>query len=176
MNPANGAFAVRRLRQRNPRRAAVLCVAGAFVCLGWGVGVIAGFRRQPAVRTPLVATVYKEPTCQCCQTWIDRMRAAGFRVEIHDVKSPLRLNEIKQQFGVPASLSACHTARVGDYVVEGHVPPDLVLQLLARRPRIVGLSVPGMPAGSPGMEGTRNDHYDVLAFSRSGATRVYNHR
>jgi hypothetical protein len=121
-------------------------------------------------------TVYKDPACGCCRAWVDRMRAAGFDVQIHDVASAAARDEIKQQQGVTSALAACHTAIVGGYVIEGHVPPELVKRMLAEHPKIAGLAVPGMPAGSPGMEGMGTAHYDVLAFSPGGATQVYEKR
>jgi hypothetical protein len=101
------------------------------------------------------------------------MQAAGFEVQIHDVASADARDQIKRQQGVTPALAACHTAVVGGYVVEGHVPPELVQQMLMEHPKIAGLAVPGMPAGSPGMEGMGTDHYDVLAFTADGHSRVY---
>jgi hypothetical protein len=127
----------------------------------------------PALPT---VTVYKDPACGCCRTWVERMRAAGFDVQVHDVASATARDEIKRQQGITSALAACHTAVVGGYVVEGHVPPELVKRMLAEHPKIAGLVVPGMPAGSPGMEGMGTDHYDVLSFTGDGATRVYDKR
>lgn len=117
--------------------------------------------------------VYKSPSCGCCRAWVDHMRKAGFAVTAHDVDD---LSPIKRQFGVPEALESCHTGYVGGYVVEGHVPADVVRRALAERPGIRGLAVPGMPSGSPGMEGGRVDRYDVVAFDRAGTTRVYARR
>jgi len=118
-------------------------------------------------------TVYKDPACGCCRAWVDRMRAAGFTVEIHDVASAAERDAIKRQHGVTPALAACHTAIVGNYVVEGHVPPELVKRLLSERAPVAGLAVPGMPAGSPGMEGMGTAPYDVLTFTANGTTKVY---
>ena len=115
--------------------------------------------------------VYKTPTCGCCTLWVDHLRANGFEVEVHDVPdtTPVRRRE-----GVPARLGSCHTAKVGGYVIEGHVPAAEIHRLLRERPRIDGLAVPGMPIGSPGMEmGSRQDTYDVLAFNGAGETLVF---
>ena len=100
------------------------------------------------------------------------MRANGFRVDARDVDD---VAPIRQRHAVPEALASCHTALVAGYVVEGHVPADLVERLLRERPRVAGLAVPGMPAGSPGMEvpGARAERYQVLAFDRSGKTRVF---
>ena len=94
-------------------------------------------------------TVYKRPTCGCCTEWVSHVRQHGFRVRIRDVTD---LQPIKTRHGVPADLHSCHTTLVGGYVVEGHVPAALVERLLRERPTVVGVAVPGMPVGSPGME------------------------
>ena len=117
--------------------------------------------------------VYKNAACGCCGSWIDHMKAAGYTVEVHDVDD---LNSIKQQHNVTGQLASCHTAIIDGYVVEGHVPAEDVTRMLAERPAILGLSVPGMPVGSPGMEqGSPEDYhaYDVVTFDGSGATSVY---
>ncbi len=119
-------------------------------------------------------TVYKSPTCGCCGKWIDHLKANGFRVTTRDVAD---VNPYKQQYGVPRHLASCHTAVVEGYVIEGHVPADVVRRLLAERPKFSGVAVPGMPIGSPGMEqGTRKDPYDVVAFDREGRVTVYERR
>ena len=110
-------------------------------------------------------TMYRSPTCGCCTAWADHMRAAGFEVETHDVPD---VTPIKERYGVPAGGRSCHTALVGDYVIEGHVPASDVVRLLRQQPpNATGLAVPGMPVGSPGMEmpGRPADRYDVLVFS-----------
>ena len=124
-----------------------------------------------AGRLPEV-TVYKSATCGCCTEWVAHLRRHGFPVKTEDVAE---LQPVKARHGVPADLQSCHTALAGGYVVEGHVPADLVERLLRERPKIAGLAVPGMPAGSPGMEvpGARAERYQVLAFDRSGKTRVF---
>lgn len=117
-------------------------------------------------------TVFKSATCGCCRQWIEHMRSRGFAVKSLDVED---IATIKTQYGVPASAASCHTALVGGYVVEGHVPADAVKRLLAEKPRVVGIAVPGMPAGSPGMElpSGRVDPYDVVTFDKSGALAVF---
>lgn len=120
--------------------------------------------------TPTVV-VYKSPTCGCCTAWADRMRAAGFRLEVHDTAE---VSPVKQRLGVPLNLASCHTATVAGYALEGHVPPATVLRLLRERPQVAGLAVPGMPAGSPGMEqGAQKDPYEVVAFGAGGETQVF---
>jgi hypothetical protein len=121
-------------------------------------------------------TVYKTPTCGCCGKWVEYMRAAGFDVEVHDLND---LTAIKKKLGVPQAMSTCHTARVGRYVLEGHVPVEPVRRLLKERPTtIIGLAVPGMPWGSPGMEvpGAQTHPYSVLTFDSAGQTTVFERR
>ena len=117
-------------------------------------------------------TVYKSPTCGCCKSWVEHVKAAGFAVEVHDLDD---LGEIKDEAGVPDGARSCHTAIVDGYAIEGHVPAETIKRLLKERPKIAGLAVPGMPAGSPGMEvpGQAADKYDVVAFDRKGALTVY---
>ena len=117
-------------------------------------------------------TVYKTPTCGCCQGWVDYLKTRGFRVETHDLDN---LDGIKTQHGLTdPALKSCHTAIVDGYVVEGHVPAADIRRLLAEKPKAIGLAVPGMPIGSPGMEqGSRRDPYDVLLVLRDGRTRVF---
>jgi len=126
---------------------------------------------NPADPNAPLAVVYKSPTCGCCNNWVGHMRQSGFRVETHDTAG---VDAIKDQEHVPGNLRSCHTARIGGYVIEGHVPADLVQRLLREHPAdIAGLAVPGMVTGSPGMEGPDPQHYDVVAFTKDGQTRVY---
>ena len=115
-------------------------------------------------------TVYKSPTCGCCKEWEKHMRESGFTVVSHDVSD---LNAVKHQHGVTQDIGSCHTATVGGYVLEGHVPAADVKRLLAERPAIAGLAVPGMPMGSPGMEGIYSDKFNVVAFDRTGGRSVF---
>ena len=117
--------------------------------------------------------VYKTPTCGCCSAWVDHARENGFAVVTHDMND---LSAIKQQLGVPAGRASCHTAAVNGYTIEGHVPADLIRKMLTERPAIRGLAVPGMPIGSPGMEGMIKQDYDVLAFDENGNVQVYARR
>lgn len=116
-------------------------------------------------------TVYKSPTCQCCAEWVTHMEQNGFTVKTTDLSD---MQQIKSRFNVPRELSSCHTAVVGGYVVEGHVPAKEVKRMLVQQPQIVGLTVPGMPVGSPGMEqGNQLDPYNVLAFSKNGRANIF---
>ena len=123
-------------------------------------------------RAPSESTlvVYKTPTCGCCAKWVDHMRDAGFAVEVHDQAD---ITPVKDAAGVPEELRTCHTARIGGYVVEGHVPAEDVRRLLATRPPVAGIGTPGMPVGSPGMEGMFRDRYDVVSFGGSGRPAVF---
>ena len=126
----------------------------------------------PATATAGTVTVYKNPSCACCGAWVDHMRAAGFELDVRDVND---LQSIKTENGVTPRLGSCHTALVDGYVIEGHVPADLVQKMLTEKPEIAGLSVPGMVVGSPGMEvpGQPAQPYDVIAFDANGKTAVY---
>jgi hypothetical protein len=132
-----------------------------------GLGAYLQFGSSPDLPT---VTVYSSPTCNCCSKWADHMRTQGFSVE---VKSELNLRPVKRKLGVPGALASCHTAVVNDYVLEGHVPAEDVKTLLQNAPKVRGLSVPGMPVGSPGMErGARVEPYEVVAFTAAGDTSV----
>lgn len=123
-------------------------------------------------RAPVAVTVYKNAQCGCCKTWVEHLRRNGFDVTAKDVDD---LAAIKKKLGVPPSLGSCHTAVVGAYVVEGHVPAADIRKLLAEKPKVAGIGVPGMPIGSPGMEvpGATADSYDVMAFAKDGKQRVF---
>lgn len=114
--------------------------------------------------------VYKTASCGCCNGWVEHMRAAGFEVEARDVRD---LMSVKMDAGVPTAMSSCHTALVDGYAVEGHVPADQIKRLLAERPEIVGIAAPGMPMGSPGMEGPGAKPYDVMQWDAAGNSAVY---
>jgi hypothetical protein len=118
---------------------------------------------------PVVA-VYKSPTCGCCTLWEDHLRENGFVVQSHELTD---LSQVKSQQGVPAALGSCHTAVVEGYVVEGHVPADVIRRLLAERPEVDGIAVPGMPMGSPGMEGPFTESYEVFTFKDGAPHEVY---
>jgi hypothetical protein len=145
----------------------------AFLAGLTAVAMVAAVAQKPAGPQAAagVMTVYKSPTCGCCKLWIDHMTAAGFQVRTVDMED---ITEVKQASGVPMRLRTCHTALIDGYVVEGHVPADLVKKMLAEKPKVAGIAVPGMPLGSPGMEqGSQKDPYDVLLFDKSGKTTVY---
>jgi hypothetical protein len=121
--------------------------------------------------SPVSVTVFKDPNCGCCAEWVEHLRKHAFAVVVKDTSD---INGPKRTARVPRQLYSCHTAFVNGYVVEGHVPAADVQRLLAEKPKVAGIAVAGMPAGSPGMEfGNRRDKYDVIAFNRDGSTRVF---
>ena len=135
------------------------------------LGVLGSLATQQSIAADLV--VYKSPTCGCCGKWVKHMEDAGFSVDVENLRD---LAPIKRELGVPGRMQSCHTAKVGDYIVEGHVPADLVKRMLDEKPDIKGLAVPGMPMGSPGMEGPRKDPYDVMAIGKDGRVQVFARR
>ena len=125
----------------------------------------------PSTALPLVI-VHKSASCGCCELWVDHLRGAGFQV---DVRNSDNLNPVKERVGVPVGKGSCHTAEVGGYFVEGHVPAEDIKRLLAQKPDAKGLVLPGMPAGSPGMElpDGRTERYTVELVGRDGATTAF---
>ena len=118
-------------------------------------------------------TVFKSPTCGCCTKWVDHLEQSGFKVKITNMPD---VSPMKERLRVPAALGSCHTAVIDGYVVEGHVPADVIQRLLKERPDVTGLAVAGMPMGSPGMEGGTPQSYDIMAFTKSGQQYVYDSR
>jgi hypothetical protein len=135
------------------------------------VAALGGVARATPAKTEVI--VYKRPGCECCKKWIEHLEAAGFRVTAHDTSD---LAGVWARFAVPPALTSCHTAVVDGYVVEGHVPVDVIQRLLKERPGLAGVAVPGMPAGSPGMESATPTHYRIFTFAKTGATAVYGSR
>jgi len=155
----------------SPRRRQLLATLGALPLLAALPALAQPAKAPSAARTPL--EVWKDPNCGCCKDWIAHMEASGFTVTVHETGN----NAVRAKLGLPARLGSCHTALVGGYLIEGHVPASDVRALLKDKPPALGLAVPGMPVGSPGMDGPayggRRDPYDVLLVSRDGATRVF---
>ena len=147
------------------RRSFVLALTGALA---------AGAATRSALATssqPHLIEVFKTATCGCCGAWVDHLKANGFQVKVNDVADTAIS---RKQLGMPEKFGRCHTARVGGYVVEGHVPAQDIKRLLATRPVALGLAVPGMPVGSPGMEdGSRRDAFQVLLIDRRGQDSVF---
>lgn len=116
-------------------------------------------------------TVYKSPTCGCCKDWVTHMESNGFTVKVFNVRD---VTPYKRINGVTPELASCHTAVVDGYIIEGHVPAEDIVRLLKERPEVKGVSVPGMPVGSPGMEmGSRKDPYSVVTFDKAGNITVF---
>ena len=117
--------------------------------------------------------VWKSATCKCCINWVKHLEANGFAVNVN-AADPSMLDRIKRQSGIGEELASCHTAKIGGYVIEGHVPAPDIKRLVAERPDALGLTVPGMPAGSPGMEqGAETEPYDVLLIKKDGTTEIF---
>lgn len=132
------------------------------------LALAAGVARGEALPEVLM---YKDPNCGCCGAWAERLEAEGFRVKTVPAAD---MASIKKRFAVPQRLTSCHTAKVGSYVIEGHVPPAAIKRLLREKPAVAGLSVPGMPLGSPGMEVPgKKDAYDVVTFGGADGSRVF---
>jgi hypothetical protein len=127
--------------------------------------------QRQAPQGPLVQ-VYKSPTCGCCANWVKHLQDAGFATRVTEMDD---LSQVKSKNGVPGAAQSCHTATVDGYVIEGHVPAADVKRLLKDRPAVLGLAVPGMPIGSPGMEvpGVKAASYNVMSFDRAGKLAVY---
>ena len=127
----------------------------------------------PKKEAKLDITVYSSPTCGCCTNWLKHLEQNGFQVK--DIKTE-EINAIKQKFGVPKDMASCHTGIIDGYVVEGHVPAKDIRELLAKKPDVIGISVPQMPVGTPGMEiDDRKDPFSVFAFHKNGETKVFKH-
>lgn len=135
--------------------------AGALLAMGIAPGAVA----KPAAKTRIV--MHRSPSCGCCLKWADRAREAGFEVVVQETSD---IMAVKRKFGVPENLVSCHTSVAGGYAIEGHVPLKHVKKLLATKPKVRGIAVPGMPLGAPGMEveGYAGDEFEVFAFDAAG--------
>ena len=157
-------------KMERTRRSWLASVVSSFVG-GWLIQA-----RHPmdalAFTAPIPVTVYKDPSCGCCRKWVTHLASNGFAPAVKDRTD---MAALKDSLGIPGSLRACHTAVAGRYLIEGHVPAADVKRLLATRPKaVLGLAVPDMPAGSPGMEmGGRTDRFDVMAFATGGQSHVF---
>jgi hypothetical protein len=120
---------------------------------------------------PMV-TVYKTSSCGCCRLWVDHMKANGFQVQAMDVSSA-DVRNVSKMAGLKDEDTSCHTAKVGNYIVEGHVPADDIKRMLRDKPAIAGIAAPGMPQGSPGMEQGTKEPYNVIAFKKDGTSTVF---
>ena len=153
------------------RRLALISLAGA-VCAAWLPAALAQGPATTKGNKPQIQ-VWKDPDCGCCKDWVIHLEANGFAVRVHDSGN----TAARARLGIPTKLGSCHTGWVDGYAIEGHVPAREIIRLLREKPPVLGLAVPGMPVGSPGMDGAvygdRRDPYDVLLVSRDGSTRVY---
>ena len=149
------------------RQALVLGFAAVGTALAWTANA------RAAAPKPVVE-VWKDPNCGCCKDWITHLQGAGFQVTVFDQGN----TAARVALGMPQQFGSCHTARVQGYVIEGHVPASDIKRLLADKPQALGLAVPGMPVGSPGMDGPeyggRRDPYRVLLVQKSGSSQVFN--
>lgn len=113
----------------------------------------------------IVATVYKSPSCGCCGVWASYMKKEGYKVATENVQN---MSEVKERLGVPYELESCHTAEIGGYVIEGHIPNEAIEKLLAEKPDIKGIGMPGMPSGSPGMPGPKTEDFVIYEITHDG--------
>ena len=132
------------------------------------IAAIWSFKPEPSISAEI--TVYKSPWCGCCGKWVEHMRGAGHKVTIRNTDN---LDAVKKMARVPEHLQSCHTAMIDGYIVEGHVPPKDIKKLLTERPKVAGISVPGMPSGSPGMESSAPEPYNVILFGKDGKESIY---
>lgn len=153
------------LRRRTLLQGGLTAALGALPLLALGTTAT-----QPVIE------VWKTPTCGCCHDWIRHLQSNGYEVKTHDVSDATK-RDYRQRLGLADKFGSCHTALVGGYLLEGHVPARDIQRLLKEKPRALGLAVPGMPVGSPGMDGPeyggRKDPYDVLLVQRGGSAAVY---
>ena len=151
--------------------AAVVIGAGATLAIQANESDQSSVAQAESGKTVQAITIYKSPNCGCCQDWAEHLAANGFETRIVETDN---LNEIKQEYDVPRDMASCHTALIGDLVIEGHVPAnDIVAYLEDPQFNTIGLSVPGMPHGTPGMETGRKDDYQVIAFNANGKQGVF---
>ena len=158
---------------RTKLAAGALLVGGLAVVLAFrGSGPNAESEVRDAADASTAIHVYKTETCGCCGLWVDHMVAAGFEVTVENL-SNADLAAVKERHGIPMELSSCHTALAGGYVLEGHIPAGVISSFLEDAPEVKGITVPGMPIGSPGMEGPNPQPYAVIAFDGEGNRTVY---
>lgn len=149
-----------KINQMNRRRLLTMLVAVAAT----------GAKTVEAAQWPAIKA-YRNPGCGCCEGWVEHMRKAGFEISMMDDPD---LNGRRVALGVPDDLAGCHTAMLGDYIIEGHVPAEDIIRFLNEGGKGYGLAVPGMPTGSPGMEmGDSRDAYDVVLFDKQGGRSVF---
>lgn len=154
------------------KKIAVFATVAGLVLVGLAFSFLKG---DATAATKIV--VYKTATCSCCGSWVEHLKKAGFDVEVNDM-SQANLSSVKTQHGIDRRYWSCHTATVNGYLLEGHVPAEQIVRMLIEKPDVAGLAVPGMPAGSPGMEmadQSMHQSFDVVAFNKDGSSSVYHH-
>lgn len=167
MNMSKTNFAKARSPAHAILRSLMLCAA---LVVAWP-GMAQPLRPDSGQTLPAV-DVYKSPDCGCCKTWAEHLQKNGFTVILHDVDD---MPATRKKLGMPNRFGACHTAKVGQYLVEGHVPAADIKKLLKKHPKAIGLAVPSMPPGSPGMESERSVPYDTLLVKENGHVKVFAH-
>lgn len=158
------------MTRRTMMRGAAQGALATVLALGLGSMGLPGMVRAAVPAGGPAVEVWKAASCECCEGWVRHMRAAGFEVTVHTVDD---VTPMKRMAGVPDDIASCHTARVGGYVLEGHVPADDVRRLLAERPQARGLAVPGMPQDAPGMDMGVGQPYQVMLFGAAGGPQVF---
>ena len=151
------------------RSTQVFALVAALITISLTTAAVRSGTFVPPAKKPTI-TVYKDPSCGCCKNWIAYLGKHGYTVVAKDTPN---MTEIKHSLGVPDALTACHTAVVNGYLIEGHVSAEDIDRLLAQKPKIAGIAVPGMPMSSPGMDGPRTQGYKVLSFDKAGKTKVF---
>ena len=124
-----------------------------------------GNNSAPAANQQVALTVYKSPSCGCCGEWVGYMKRRGYQVEVKDTTD---MDSIKTKYSVPSALASCHTTIVNGYVIEGHIPVEAIERLLLEQPKIIGIALPGMPTGSPGMPGSKSSPFDIRMIDLAG--------
>ena len=150
-------------------RKTTLIYSAAAMLIAGAIGVSA---QQSSATAKPTAVVYKTSSCGCCKMWVEHLKANGFTVEAKDVSSD-EVRAVSKAAGLKDDDTSCHTAKIGGYIVEGHVPASDIQRLLKEKPAIAGIAAPGMPQGSPGMEQGSKEPFDVVAFTKDGKTRLY---
>ena len=150
-------------------RKTTLIYSAAAMLIAGAIGVSA---QQSSATTKPTAVVYKTSSCGCCKMWVEHLKANGFTVEAKDVSSD-EVRAVSKAAGLKDDDTSCHTAKIGGYIVEGHVPASDIQRMLKEKPAIAGIAAPGMPQGSPGMEQGSKEPFDVVAFTKDGKTKLY---
>lgn len=164
-------------KQQRPAQPRAITANGSIILFAVLVLVVAAvlasgylFSNENNPEEKPVMTVYKSPTCGCCSKWVEHLEENGIEVIVEE---RMNMQPVKQQFGVSSQHQSCHTALIDGYVIEGHVPAVDIYRLIQEQPDLKGLAVPGMPMGSPGMEGQRSEHYSVLGVHKDGRSSLF---